>query len=46
MLFNSQVAGQAQGTQQSLAAFFKSLNDGPRAAHVVKLEKEERDVEA
>ncbi|CAF9902869.1 MAG: hypothetical protein ALECFALPRED_000052 [Alectoria fallacina] len=38
---DNKVAGEAQGSEDSIKSFLKELNDGPRAAHVVKLEKEE-----
>lgn len=37
----SQVSGEAQGSGDSIKAFLKEINNGPRAAHVVKVEKEE-----
>ncbi|PWY82462.1 hypothetical protein BO83DRAFT_374945 [Aspergillus eucalypticola CBS 122712] len=36
-----QVEGEAQGTEESLQKFLKDINNGPRHAHVVKLEKKE-----
>ena len=36
-----QVTGEAQGAEDSIQSFLKELNSGPRAAHVVKVEKEE-----
>ena len=36
-----QVEGEAQGTEGNLESFISELNDGPRHANVVKLEKEE-----
>lgn len=33
--------GEAQGSEDSIKSFLKELNHGPRAAHVVKVEKEE-----
>ena len=36
-----QVTGEAQGSEDSIQSFLKELNSGPRAAHVVKVEKEE-----
>ena len=35
-----QVKGEAQGTQDNLILFVKDLNQGPRHAQVVKLDKE------
>ncbi|PYH37390.1 acylphosphatase [Aspergillus neoniger CBS 115656] len=35
------VEGEAQGTEESLQKFLKDINNGPRHAHVVKLEKKE-----
>ncbi|KAI2856451.1 hypothetical protein CBS12448_4420 [Aspergillus niger] len=35
------VEGEAQGTEDSLQKFLKDINNGPRHAHVVKLEKKE-----
>lgn len=37
----NQVAGEAQGSEQNLSTFLEELHNGPRAAHVVKVEKEE-----
>lgn len=34
----SQVVGEAQGTDESLQKLKQDLNEGPRHAHVVKLE--------
>lgn len=39
-----QVEGEAQGDEEVLKKFLKDVDNGPRHAHVVKLEKEERDV--
>lgn len=38
-----QVKGEAQGEEDSLRKLKKDLNQGPRAAHVVKLEFNEID---
>lgn len=35
------MTGEAQGSEDSIKSFLKELNNGPRAAHVVKVEKEE-----
>ena len=35
------MAGEAQGTETNLQSYVKELNNGPSAAHVVKVEKEE-----
>ena len=35
--------GEAQGDADSIKKLLKDLNDGPRHAHVVKLEKQEID---
>jgi len=39
-----QVAGEVQGSEDSIKSYLKELNKGPRAAHVVKVEKEEMSV--
>jgi acylphosphatase len=39
-----QVEGEAQGEDASLAEFLKDVNSGPRGSHVVRLDKEEREV--
>ncbi|KAI9873341.1 MAG: hypothetical protein M1830_000515 [Pleopsidium flavum] len=41
---NGKVEGEAQGDEESLQKFIKELNNGPSAAHVVKVEKTEQDV--
>ncbi|KAK5655017.1 hypothetical protein OQA88_6776 [Cercophora sp. LCS_1] len=41
---NNKVEGEAQGDVEVLKSFLKDVDDGPRHAHVVKLEKEEREV--
>ncbi|EXJ95333.1 acylphosphatase [Capronia coronata CBS 617.96] len=40
---NGKVAGEAQGDEGSLKKLKADLNDGPRLAHVVKLETKELD---
>jgi len=35
------VAGEAQGSEDSIKLYLKELDKGPSAAHVVKVEKEE-----
>ena len=37
----AQVSGEAQGSEDGIKAFLKEINNGPSAAHVVKVEKEE-----
>ncbi len=34
-----QVEGEAQGDEDSLQKFLRDINDGPKHAHVVKVEK-------
>ena len=41
MEFTTQVSGEAQGSEDGIKAFLKEINNGPSAAHVVKVEKEE-----
>ncbi|KAH7359233.1 acylphosphatase [Plectosphaerella cucumerina] len=41
---NNKVEGEAQGPEDALARFFKDVDQGPRSAKVVKLDREERDV--
>ncbi|KAH6682260.1 acylphosphatase [Plectosphaerella plurivora] len=41
---NNKVEGEAQGEQDVLDRFFKDVDQGPRSAKVVKLDKEDRDV--
>jgi acylphosphatase len=36
---HSQVAGEAQGDESSLQKFVKDIKEGPKHAHVVKVEK-------
>lgn len=38
---DNKVTGEAQGSEDSIKSFLKELNNGPRAAQVVKVEKEE-----
>jgi acylphosphatase len=38
------VEGEAQGSEDALQKLLQDINRGPRAAHVVKLEKKEIDV--
>ncbi|KAG8532708.1 uncharacterized protein KY384_002585 [Bacidia gigantensis] len=38
---DEKVIGEAQGTQDALQGYLKELNSGPRASHVVKVEKKE-----
>ena len=40
----SKVIGEAQGDEQDLKSFLKDINDGPKYAHVVKVEKTVMDV--
>ena len=40
-----QVKGEVQGPENALASFLKEIDNGPRFAHVVKLEKEEKPLE-
>ncbi|TLD23172.1 hypothetical protein PspLS_07347, partial [Pyricularia sp. CBS 133598] len=41
---NNKVEGEAQGNEQTLDAFLKDVDKGPKGAHVVKLDKEDRDL--
>ncbi|KAK4250472.1 hypothetical protein C7999DRAFT_11732 [Corynascus novoguineensis] len=41
---NKKVEGEAQGEEDAVAAFLKHINIGPRHAHVVRLDKEDREV--
>ncbi|MCJ1406049.1 hypothetical protein MMC19_000114 [Ptychographa xylographoides] len=41
---DDKVVGEAQGTPESVKKLLKDLNNGPSAAHVVKVEKEEVDL--
>ena len=38
------VEGEAQGDESDLAEFLKDVDSGPRGAHVVRLDREDRDV--
>ena len=40
----SQVEGEVQGNSESVVAFLKDVDNGPKGSHVVKLEKEQRDL--
>lgn len=45
MMYNgTQVEGEAQGEEPSLSNFLKDVDSGPRGSHVVRLDKEEREV--
>ena len=35
------MTGEAQGSEDSIKSFLKEINNGPSAAHVVKVEKQE-----
>ena len=39
-----QVEGEAQGEEATLKKFLKDVDNGPRHAHVVRLDKEDREV--
>lgn len=39
------MAGEAQGSEESIKAYLKEIDKGPSAAHVVKVEKEEMEVQ-
>ncbi|KAI1810192.1 acylphosphatase [Poronia punctata] len=41
---NEKVEGEAQGRPDAIKQFLKAIDDGPRYAKVVKLDKEDRDV--
>ncbi|KAL2122542.1 hypothetical protein VTJ04DRAFT_2997 [Mycothermus thermophilus] len=41
---NGKVEGEAQGEEDAIKTFLKHIDNGPRHAHVCKLEKEEREV--
>ncbi|KAK4117340.1 ARM repeat-containing protein [Canariomyces notabilis] len=41
---NNKVEGEAQGEEDALATFLKAVDKGPRHAHVVRLDKEDREV--
>lgn len=40
----SQVEGEAQGDEESLQKFVKDINEGPKHAHVVKVERSTIDI--
>ena len=42
--WNYQVEGEAQGDDDSIQKLLKDLDQGPSAAHVVKVEKAEIDI--
>ncbi|KAI0898470.1 Acylphosphatase [Annulohypoxylon nitens] len=42
---NGKVEGEAQGEEDSIKSFLKELDRGPTHAHVVRLDKESRDVQ-
>ena len=44
MKTTAQVSGEAQGSEDGIKALLKEINNGPNAAHVVKVEKEDIDV--
>jgi len=44
MIYPTQVEGEAQGDEASLKEFLKDVDKGPRHSHVVRLDKEDRDV--
>jgi acylphosphatase len=44
-LISIQVEGEAQGEEDVLQNFLKDIDQGPRHAHVVKLEKSEIEVQ-
>ncbi|KAL8370305.1 hypothetical protein RB595_000608 [Gaeumannomyces hyphopodioides] len=41
---SNKVEGEAQGEEAALSVFLKDVDKGPRGAHVVRLDKEDRDV--
>ncbi|KAK1826149.1 acylphosphatase [Podospora conica] len=41
---NNKVEGEAQGEDASLTEFLKEVDSGPRGAHVVRLDREDREV--
>ncbi|KAI1828530.1 acylphosphatase [Xylaria intraflava] len=41
---SEQVEGEAQGTSNAIKQFLVAIDQGPRHAHVVRLDKEPRDV--
>ncbi|KAI0143629.1 acylphosphatase [Xylariaceae sp. FL1272] len=42
---NEKVEGEAQGDEDSIKHFLKAIDEGPRLARVVKLDKEARDIQ-
>lgn len=42
--FPCQVEGEVQGEEDAIASFLKRVDKGPRHAHVVRLDKEDREV--
>ncbi|KAK3362912.1 acylphosphatase [Lasiosphaeria hispida] len=41
---NNKVEGEAQGDEEVIKKFLRDVDNGPRHAHVVKLDKEDRDL--
>ncbi|KAK4218717.1 Acylphosphatase-like domain-containing protein [Rhypophila decipiens] len=41
---DNKVEGEAQGEETGIKDFLKDVDKGPRGAHVVRLDKEDRDV--
>ncbi|KAK0628459.1 Acylphosphatase-like domain-containing protein [Bombardia bombarda] len=41
---DNKVEGEAQGKESALTLFLKDVDKGPKIAHVVRLDKEDRDV--
>lgn len=41
---NGKVEGEAQGEEESIKCFLKDLNKGPPAAHVVRVDKTEKEI--
>ncbi|KAK3383362.1 Acylphosphatase-like domain-containing protein [Lasiosphaeria ovina] len=41
---NNKVEGEAQGAEDAISSFLKDVDNGPSHAHVVRLDREERDV--
>ncbi|KAI1326188.1 acylphosphatase [Xylariaceae sp. FL0255] len=42
---NEKVEGEAQGSDDAIKQFLKAVDDGPRHAHVVKLDQESRELQ-
>ncbi|KAJ9130629.1 hypothetical protein NKR23_g12111 [Pleurostoma richardsiae] len=40
---NNKVEGEVQGENEAIKAFLKDMDRGPKHAHVVRLDKEDRD---